>query len=110
MAVEDAAALAEILKVYPHKDTLRTAIDVYENIRIPRTKAIQESSVLHGYTIHYADGPLQEARDAAMRPQVDNEYYIESPDQWSDPMTQRFCYQYDVRDGVHKALHKRGAC
>lgn len=110
MAVEDAAALAECLKVYPHKDTLRTAIDVYESIRIPRTKAVQESSVLHGYTIHYGDGPLQQARDAAMRPQVDNEHYIDSPDQWSDPTTQGFMYSYDVRDAVHEALHQRASC
>ncbi|KIV92258.1 hypothetical protein PV10_06715 [Exophiala mesophila] len=95
MAVEDAATLAACLKAYPRKETLRPALDIYEKLRIPRTRAIQEASVLHGYTLHYPDGPLQEARDAAMKPEVEGEHFIESPNQWSDPATQLFCYDYD---------------
>lgn len=104
MAVEDAATLAACLKAFPRRETLRTALDLYEKLRIPRAKSIQEASVLHGYTLHYPDGPLQEARDAAMRPEVDGEHFIESPNQWSDPTTQLFCYGYDPISEVGKEL------
>ncbi len=79
MAVEDAATLAEILKAMPGKETIRDAIDIYETLRLPRTKAVQEASILHGFTLHYPDGPLQQARDAAMRPEVECTHFIESP-------------------------------
>ena len=104
MAVEDAATLAACLKAYPRKETLRTALDIYEKLRIPRTRAIQEASVLHGYTLHYPDGPLQEARDAAMKPEVEGEHFIESPNQWSDPATQLFCYDYDPISEVDREV------
>ena len=105
MAVEDAATLAECLKNFPHRDELRSALDLYEQIRIPRARAVQEASNLHGITLHYADGPLQQARDAAMRPEVEGRHFIESPNQWSDPMTQQFCYAYDTIEQVREALH-----
>lgn len=106
MAVEDAAALAECLKAYPSKEKLRSAIDVYERLRIPRTRNVHEASVLHGYTFHYPDGPLQQARDAAMRPEVDGEHFIDSPNQFSDPTTQLYCYMYDVVAETQKELSR----
>ncbi|KAJ9602227.1 hypothetical protein H2200_013347 [Cladophialophora chaetospira] len=102
MAVEDAATLAECLKIFPRRDTLRNALDLYEQLRIPRTRAVQEASDLHGFTLHYPDGPLQEARDAAMRPEVEGVHFVESPNQWSDPMTQQFCYGYDAVEKVYE--------
>ena len=107
MAVEDAATLAECLKNFPRKSTLRSAVDLYESLRIPRTKAVYEASVSHGYTLHYPDGPIQQARDAAMRPEVEGKHYIASPNQWSDPTTQRFCYEYDPIEEVYKMLQER---
>ncbi|OAP60201.1 hypothetical protein AYL99_05203 [Fonsecaea erecta] len=106
MAVEDAATLAEILKEFPRRETLRKAVSLYEKIRIPRAKAIQEASILHGYTLHYPDGPLQEARDTAMKPEVEGKHFIRSPNQWSDPATQLFCYDYDTISEVHKELQR----
>ena len=107
VAVEDAATLAECLKIFPRKDKIRNAIDLYEQLRIPRAKAIQEASNLHGITLHYADGPLQEARDAAMRPEVEGRHFVDSPNQWSDPMTQQFCYRYDPIEEVYEALQRK---
>ncbi|KAK5189031.1 hypothetical protein LTR92_010990 [Exophiala xenobiotica] len=104
MAVEDAATLAECLKVHPGKDSLPKALDLYQKIRIPRAEAVQEASDLHGFILHYPDGPLQEARDAAMRAEVEGIHFPESPNQWSDPMTQQFCYNYDAIDQVYQAL------
>jgi salicylate hydroxylase len=107
MAVEDAATLAECLKSIPDRKNLRDALDLYQQLRIPRAKAVQEASDLHGYILHYPDGPLQEARDAAMRPEVEGKPFADSPNQWSDPATQQFCYSYDVIDAVHDALEQR---
>ena len=107
MAVEDAATLAECLKSSPRKETLRSALDLHESLRIPRTKAVHEASVIHGHTIHLADGPLQEARDAAMRPEVEGKHYVDTPNQWSDPLTQHFCYSYDAIEEVRKLLRER---
>ena len=104
MAVEDAACLAECLKSFAGKDMLRSALKLYEKLRIPRVKAVQEASNLHGITLHFADGPLQEARDAAMRPEVEGRHFVDSPNQWSDPMTQQFCYNYDAVEEVYEAL------
>jgi salicylate hydroxylase len=95
VAVEDAATLAECLKRLPRKEMLRYAIDVYEGVRIPRARRAQEASIRHGYTLHFPDGPLQQARDAAMRPEVDGRHFIASPNQWSDPTTQIWAYSYD---------------
>lgn len=106
MAVEDAATLAECLKIFPQKHELRSALDLYETLRIPRTKAVQEASILHGHTLHYPDGPLQRARDAAMRPEVEGRHFADSPNQWSDPATQQFCYNYDPVEEVYK-MHKK---
>ena len=105
MAVEDAATLAEILEVYPRKDSLREALDLYQKLRIPRTKAVQEASDLHGFILHYPDGTLQEARDAAMKAEVRGAHFVESPNQWSDPATQQFAYSYDAVEKVYEALH-----
>ena len=100
MAVEDAATLAECLKKSStsSKGSLRHAIDTYEKLRLPRCKLVQEASVLHGHTLHYPDGPLQRARDAAMRPEVEGRQFSASPNQWSDPTTQLWCYGYDPID------------
>ena len=107
MAVEDAATLAECLKHFPTKEKLRSALDLYESLRVPRTKAVHEASVLHGYTIHLADGALQEARDAAMRPEVEGKHFVDTPNQWSDPLTQHFCYGYEPIDEVYKLLQAK---
>ncbi|KAK5189022.1 hypothetical protein LTR99_011152 [Exophiala xenobiotica] len=102
MAVEDAATLAECLKRLHSKDELRHAVDMYERLRIPRCKLVQEASLLHGYLLHYPDGPLQHARDAAMRLEVEGKHFIASPNQWSDPTTQLWCYTYDPVEDVRR--------
>ena len=55
---------------------------------------MQEASLLQGTLWHFADGPAQVARDAAMRPEVEGRPFSHSPNQWSDPATQMWCYAY----------------
>ena len=45
---------------------------------------------------HFGDGPLQEARDEAMRAEVEDRHFLSSPNQWSDPVTQEWAYGYDA--------------
>jgi salicylate hydroxylase len=95
MAVEDGAALAEILSHIDSKDRLPAAMRVFEKERIKRTSQMQQASAINGKLWHFADGPEQRARDEAMRPEVEGRSFSESPNQWSDPVTANWCYGYD---------------
>jgi salicylate hydroxylase len=48
---------------------------------------MQQASLINGMLWHFPDGPIQEARDAAMRPEVEGRQFDQSPNQWSDPAT-----------------------
>jgi salicylate hydroxylase len=55
---------------------------------------MQEASLLNSKLWHFPDGPIQQARDEAMRPEVEGHPFSHSPNQWSDPATQMWCYGY----------------
>jgi len=103
MAVEDGAALAEVLTKITNKDQIPTAMRVFEQERITRTSQMQQASLINGKLWHFADGPEQEARDAAMRPEVEGKPFLESPNQWSDPVTAAWCYGYDAEKEMSDA-------
>ncbi len=109
MAVEDAAALAEALHQIDHVDDLPRALRVWEAVRIERSSQMQEASLINGRLWHFPDGPLQQARDEGMRPEVEGRQFVRSPNQWSDPTTQRWCYGYDAEREVRKAWSNRTA-
>lgn len=102
MAVEDGAALSAILAKVENRSQLPEALTVFEKVRRLRTSQMQEASLVNGKLWHYADGPEQRARDAAMEPEVLGQHFIESPNQWSDPQTQIWCYGYDAEEEVLK--------
>src|SRR5258706_3697456 len=95
MAVEDGAALAEVLSLIDSREQLQAALKVFETERMKRSSQMQEASLVNGTIWHFADGPLQKARDKAMRPEVEGKHFMTSPNQWSDPVTQWWCYGYD---------------
>ncbi|KIV90285.1 hypothetical protein PV10_07604 [Exophiala mesophila] len=103
MAVEDAAALAEAIDLVDNPAELPTALKVWESVRILRTGQMQEASLINGKLWHFADGPEQRARDAATRPEVEGRQFTTSPNQWSDPTTQRWTYGYDSEAEIRKA-------
>jgi len=107
MAVEDAAALAEAIDQVDSIDDLPAALKVWESVRIQRSSQMQEASLVNGKLWHFADGPEQQARDAAMRPEVEGRQFTKSPNQWSDPTTQRWCYGYDAERVVREAWKSR---
>ena len=107
MAVEDAAALAEAIDLVGSTKELPEALHVWETVRIKRTSQMQEASLINGKLWHFADGPLQRARDEAMRPEVEGKQFMSSPNQWSDPTTQRWCYGYDAELEIRQAWENR---
>ena len=103
MAVEDAAALAQSLMFMSKRSDLDRAIDIYEEVRQSRVRPMHEASYRHAYTVHLPDGPEQKARDDAMLAEVAGDYFIKSPNQWSDPTTQMWAYQYDAAGAIRSA-------
>jgi len=107
MAVEDGAALAELLSNIQSKDQIQAAMRIFEKERLVRTSQMQQASAINGKLWHFADGPEQQARDEAMRSEVEGRWYSESPNQWSDPVTANWCYGYDAEKQVAKAWEER---
>ena len=104
MAVEDAAGLAVAISAIGSKSELQTALNIFQTVRVKRANQMQEASLINGKLWHFADGPEQEARDMAMRPEVEGLPFDESPNQWSDPVTQVWCYAYDAEEAMAEAM------
>lgn len=96
MAVEDGAALAAVLSHVATRQELPFALRLFERERGRRSGMMQEASLVNAMLWHFADGPLQAARDEAMRPEVEGRAFWSSPNQWSDPVTQGWAYGYDA--------------
>jgi len=109
MAVEDGAALAEALNHMTSSEELSSALRIFQDVRIPRANQMQEASLVNGKLWHFADGPEQQARDAAMKPEVEDRHFVESPNQWSDPVTQAWTYGYDAEREVRRACARDSA-
>lgn len=103
MAVEDGAALAEILSLVEERDEIPVALKVFEKARILRTGQMQEASLINGEIWHFADGKEQIARDASMRNEVEGKVVRESANQWTDPTTTRWAYGHDAEKAMRDA-------
>ena len=106
MAVEDGVALAQALTHLTSRADLPNVLSIFETVRIKRTSQMQEASLLNGQLWHFPDGPLQQARDAAMLPETQGVSFSHSPNQWSDPATQMWCYGYDSEREIDEAFEK----
>lgn len=92
MDVEDSVALAQSLNRITAKSQIPLALSIFQKVRVERANKMQEASLLNGKLWHFPDGPLQQARDLAMMPEVKGQPFSHSPNQWSDPTTQMWCY------------------
>jgi len=63
MGIEDAAILGGLLERFPSKDTLPTALRLYEQLRIKRTAMVARASFDSRWFTQMEDGPEQRARD-----------------------------------------------
>ncbi|KAJ5299049.1 hypothetical protein N7476_010606, partial [Penicillium atrosanguineum] len=113
IAVEDGVALAQSLDRITSKAQIPRALSIFEGVRVKRANQMQEASLLQGKLWHFADGPVQKARDAAMSPEVEGRPFSHSPNQWSDPATQMWCYAYNAEKEIDqewdRQLGKGGA-
>ncbi|KAH8671764.1 hypothetical protein BGZ60DRAFT_469293 [Tricladium varicosporioides] len=109
MAVEDGAALAAVLSLIETTNEIPLALRVFETERMKRAGQMQGASLLNGELWHFADGPAQQLRDEAMRPEVDGKSYSWSANQWSDPVTQWWAYGYDAEKEVEMAWKRASA-
>ncbi|KAF7547171.1 hypothetical protein G7Z17_g7919 [Cylindrodendrum hubeiense] len=105
MAVEDGAALSEALCLISSKEQIPDALHVFEKERMSRSYGMQSASLVNGKLWHFPDGREQQARDSGMRAEVEGKYFIESTNQWSDPVTQLWTYGYDAEAELRKAWH-----
>ncbi|CZR66995.1 related to salicylate hydroxylase [Phialocephala subalpina] len=103
MAVEDGAALAMVLNSINNRSSIPFALKVFEKERLQRTSQMQQASMANGTIWHFPDGPQQEARDEAMRPEVEGKHFLSSANQWSDPVTQWWAYGYDAEAAMKDA-------
>jgi salicylate hydroxylase len=109
MAVEDGAALAEALSNVTAVEELKPALRIFENVRMKRAGQMQQASLINGMLWHFPDGQIQQARDAAMRPEVEDREYEISPNQWSDRATQTWAYGYDAAEEIKEAFRIRAS-
>jgi salicylate hydroxylase len=107
MAVEDGAALAEILSLVTFPSQLPQALKVFEKVRILRSSQMQEASLVNGKLWHFMDGQEQRTRDEGMRVEVEGREVRESPNQWSDPVTAAWVYGYDAEMEMKRAWEDR---
>lgn len=67
MAVEDAAVLGSLFAQYSEEYSVEYLLNAYEELRIPRTTAVQKDSATNAEVFHLPDGPAQQARDAGWK-------------------------------------------
>jgi salicylate hydroxylase len=110
MAIEDAAVLGNMFSRFSDKRQIEPMLRAYEKLRHKRASATQAASRMNQETFHYADGPEQAARDAAIReawemdlaiergeraPPTDEET-LDNPNQWADRAKARRQFAYDA--------------
>ncbi|KIX97613.1 uncharacterized protein Z520_06391 [Fonsecaea multimorphosa CBS 102226] len=96
MAIEDGAALAEVIHLASSLEQLPQCLDLWQRVRIKRTFQMQQASLIGAHIWHVADGPEQIARDTSMQADIEGNPTNSSANLWSDPVTQRWCYGYDA--------------
>ena len=67
MTIEDATVLGNLLSRISHHSQLRPLLKAYQDLRLDRTVAAQESSRLNRVTYTLPDGPEQRERDEILR-------------------------------------------
>ncbi|KAI1324931.1 salicylate hydroxylase [Xylariaceae sp. FL0255] len=104
-SMEDGAFLGKCLgKVASGDIRIDEAVTIYEKERMPKAYEKQQVSFLNGAIWHLPDGPKQEARDAAMAPELAGKYYVRSSNLYGDPRTVLSVYGYDAEKHAEVAL------
>ncbi|KAL2835281.1 hypothetical protein BDW59DRAFT_156097 [Aspergillus cavernicola] len=94
MAVEDAAAMAAALNRLGSRGELGDVISKWTAVRKRRVTQVHQASFGHGLILHLPDGPVQRARDEALKAELGEGAITESPNQWNDPTVREWVYAY----------------
>ena len=106
-SMEDGAFLGKcIAKVVSEELRLDEAVRIYEEERMPKAFAKQQVSFLNGAIWQLPDGPEQEARDKAMRLELEGRYCVRSSNLYGNPRTVLEVYGYDAEAHAETALEK----
>ena len=119
MAIEDGVVLGNLLSRISDLSQLRPLLKAYQDLRLPRTATLQESSRLNQRIFHLPDGPEQRERDENMRKAMTLELSGDSgalrhesagnPNQFADKKKSDDLFGYDADAEVDKwwAAHRR---
>ncbi|KAI0249405.1 FAD/NAD-P-binding domain-containing protein [Lactifluus subvellereus] len=107
IAVEDAAVLGALFSYVSSFAQVPALLQAYQDLRLPRATATQESSRLNQKIFHLYDGPEQRARDEAMRAAMAAEIERKpipdgNPNQWADRTKTRIQFDYDAYAEVER--------
>ncbi|KAL4817477.1 hypothetical protein BDW67DRAFT_174679 [Aspergillus spinulosporus] len=106
-AVEDAAALGMLLTNITSKTEIPLALQAYEKSRKERAETVQQSGSTNRITLHFPDGPEQEARDKQVRASLKGG---SNPDKWSDRQTQEFLWGWDAEKAAMDTWEGESSC
>ncbi|KAN0111235.1 FAD/NAD(P)-binding domain containing protein [Russula decolorans] len=101
IAVEDAAVIGALFSHVSSISQVPALLQAYQDLRLPRATATQESSRLNQKIFHLLDGPEQRARDDAMRAAMAAELEGRAipdgnPNQLADRTKNHIQYDYDA--------------
>jgi salicylate hydroxylase len=104
-SMEDGAFLGRCIgQVVQKRISLQQAISIYEQHRMPKAYFKQQVSFLNGAIWHLPDGPAQQARDNAMKWELEEKPFLRSPNLYGDPTTVLAVYAYDAEDHADSAI------
>jgi len=107
IAVEDAAVIGALFSHVSSLSQVPALLRAYQDLRLPRATATQQSSRLNQKIFHLPDGPEQRARDEAMREAMAAELEGRpipdgNPNQWADRTKSRVQFDYDAYGEVKR--------
>ncbi|KAJ7177494.1 hypothetical protein C8R43DRAFT_1084622 [Mycena crocata] len=115
MAVEDAAALGNLLSRISSKTQIAPFLKAYEKIRMGRTTATQAESWTNRTIFHLPDGAEQEARDKSMRLAMTQllgsggSDHRGNANMWADKQRNLEQFSYDADEAVNRWWLSEGA-
>jgi salicylate hydroxylase len=104
-SMEDGAFLGKCIgQVLQSRISQAQAIQIYEKGRMPKAYIKQQVSFLNGAIWQLPDGPAQQARDKAMRLELEGKPFVRSSNLYGDPTTMLSVYAYDAEDHAEAAI------